>query len=119
MLTREAKAAVQQARPQDGVSLVVFFHPYIDMSSLKGVKDVDQRLKQLDMIYRHAKQPIVDEVAAYAAGGLRVIDSSEGSPQLLLFGPAKTWRRLLKNRASLFSDPSIEVVANTMVGTTA
>jgi hypothetical protein len=117
MLTDEAKVALNQAKPQEGVSLVVFVHPNIDMASLRSVKDVKQRASQLGRIYRDAKQPIVDQVSAYADEGLRVIQSGDGAPHILLFGPAKAWRHLFKNHQALFGGSNVEVVANNMIGT--
>lgn len=117
MLNADAKEALDQAKPQEEVSLVVFLHPDVDMNQLRRVKDVDQRMQQLGRIYSNAKQPILDQVSAYADAGLRVVDTSEGAPHLLLFGPAKAWRQMFRKHASVFGGPKVEVSANNIVGT--
>lgn len=119
MLSDQAKDAVAQAKPQEGVSLVIYIHPDADLVSVRQVKNLADRRRQLCLIYQDAKQPILDSVSDYESAGLRIIASADNSPTMVLSGPAKVWRQFLRKNRTLFADPKFDVVANTMVATTA
>ncbi|HWD29486.1 MAG TPA: hypothetical protein VG387_20105, partial [Rhizomicrobium sp.] len=80
---------------------------------VRSISDVYQRSQRLDSIYQSAKKPYLATISEYQSGGLRVIDVLNGTPQLIVRGPARTWRKLLREKKGLSSDPNVEVLANT------
>jgi hypothetical protein len=110
MLSEGAKEVVEATKAGRKVSLVVFVHADVDHQALKGIKDARIRSEKLDNVYRTAKQPILDTFSNYA--DLRIVDKLEGTPQLLVSGPAQVWRRFLKERPGFVNNPGVEVLPN-------
>lgn len=112
MLSARAKEVVEQATPSRKVSLVIFVHPGARVASVARIKDLRQRSKRLDVLYREIKEPVLATVSEYASMGMRVVDGLEGTPQVIVSAPAKAWLKLIGEHASVFDDPNVEVLAN-------
>lgn len=112
MLTAQAKEAVEQAAPRRKVAFVVFVDVGDEYVRAARIRDLKRRLSTLERIYRQAKQPLLDAVTDYSSDGMKVVNNLEGTPQLVVSAPAKTWKRVIEERTSLMSGPGLEFRPN-------
>ena len=111
MLSNEAKRQVEQSSPTKKLSFVVSVYADDVLAEVRSMQDVQQRSSALMRLYKAAKEPFLSAVDRYQS--LKIVDSLDGTPNLLLAGPAGTWKRLLKEQASVSTDPRFEILPNT------
>lgn len=110
MLTAQARREVEHATATHKLSLIASVHADAKLESAAKIRDLVERGREIDAVYRLAKQPFLEALSAYA--GLHIVDTLEGTPSVIVSGPAGTWRRFLEERATVISDPSIEIQTN-------
>ena len=112
MLSAQAREVVEQAQATRRVSFVVFVRVSIEASNISRIYDSHKRAKKLDSIYRKIKKPFLDTLSEYEDVGLHVIDGLEGTPNIIVSGPARAWRKLFDEHQDIVQSPAFEVLPN-------
>jgi hypothetical protein len=110
MLTDRANEVVNQATPSKRVSLILTVAPHA--SKTANVEDRNARVATLSKFYSRKKQPILKQFVVYESSGLRVVNNLVGTPNLIVSAPARVWKRLMREKPKVFSDPTVQVTAN-------
>ncbi|TFI59731.1 hypothetical protein E2493_02480 [Sphingomonas parva] len=103
---------VDRATPARKVSLVVYVDAGNRLNEAAKISDAKVRAQRVDTIYRQAKRPVVEKLSGYLSAGLRIVTDLEGTPGMVVVGPAKTWRKVIQEQPDLMENPRWRMVPN-------
>lgn len=112
MLSPQVKQVVESSEPADDIAFLVSLRLKEEMSSIAKCPDVSMRRGMLLDLYHKVKGPLLDTMSRHKTDGMRVVNELEGSPQLILSGPARTWRRLFSGEEPALNDPKVVFAVN-------
>ena len=95
MLSPQVKQAIENSVPTEDISLLVAVQLKDDLVRLAQIPDVAVRKRMLNDLYQKAKAPLVQTIAKYEKGGMRIVNDLNGSAQLIVSGPAELWARMM------------------------
>jgi hypothetical protein len=114
MLTLQAKQAAQRARGARKVTFVVCVHTGSEIEKVKYIQDRAARTQEMKSIYQNAKRSILEIVSRHKTEGLKVVNYLEGTPNLIVSGPASSWQKLFADDASGLQSPDFDLIPNTL-----
>lgn len=110
MFSDRVKKVVGKARPTQTVALILRVAVKPDRSEVAAIADASKRRLYVDRFYSKAKRPVVNGVKSLT--GVEIIDSLEGTNQMVVAAPAGVWRRYLAHPPALFQRRDLTVTPN-------
>jgi hypothetical protein len=112
MLTKRALEVIRHANPKDDVAFIVSVSDRPSASDVERLRDRSARRKFVDDHYRRVKAPVLEVLRALEPSGVRLVDTLEGTPDVVIAGPASVWRHVLSEAQSVFSNPAVIISTN-------
>nr|WP_298095562.1 hypothetical protein [uncultured Shinella sp.] len=112
MLKQKMKRLIHKSDPRQKLTLVVFLDSSKELREVSNIKDLHARSRALEQAVWKLKQPLIKAVKRYSDLGLHVVNELEGSPSMVVSGPAHGWQVLMEENQSLATDPRLNIVSN-------
>lgn len=112
MLSPQVKQVVESSEPADDISFLISVRLMDEIREIASWPDASERRKMLFALYHQVKGPLLDTVSRHETDGMRVLNELEGSPQMIVSGPARTWQRLFDGEEPALNDPKVFFAVN-------
>lgn len=112
MLSPQVKQVVESSEPADDLSFLISVRLMDEITTISSWPDASERRSMLFALYHKVKGPLLDTVYRHKTDGMRVLNELEGSPQMIVSGPARTWQRLIDREEPALNDPKVVFAVN-------
>lgn len=112
MLSKDVKRLIETTDPSRNLVFVVFFDAEKEMNQIATISDGATRSRAMEQAIWKMKQPLMEAVRRSSHQGLQVLNDFEGSPTVVLSGPAHAWETLFLENKSFANDPRLSLMEN-------
>ncbi len=112
MLNARVRKIVSNSAPQDSIVFIVEVNADQELSHVWAIPDLSARKAALREVSSRIKAPVIDTLNAYEPLGLKVVNTMNGSMQLIAKGPAAAWKQAIGEHSDLFDGRQVDLVPN-------